>query len=179
MEMTMCNISRPSRRTTLALLLGSVCAAALPRAARADAARLDLPAPGPRDTCPVCGMFVARYPEWVATLVFADGTAAHFDGPKDFFKFLHDVPKYAPGKSRAEITAMAVTDYYGITRIAAEEALYAVGSDVLGPMGHEFVALATEADAADFLKDHAGKRLLRFADVSADLPAKLDAGIFE
>lgn len=27
---------------------------------------LQLPAPGPRDTCPVCGMFVSLYPDWVA-----------------------------------------------------------------------------------------------------------------
>lgn len=177
----MCNLSRPTRRVTLGLLVSGVSGLAfgLPRTARADAAPVDLPKPGPRDTCAVCGMFVARYPEWVATVVFADGTAFHFDGPKDFFKFVQDVPKYAAGRRRDQITAMGVTDYYAVRQVAAEEALFVVGSDVLGPMGHEFVALASAAEAADFVKDHAGKRLLRFADISADLPAKLDEGQFE
>ena len=169
-----------SRRTALSLLAGvSTLAFGLPTPVQAEAAALDLPPPGPRDTCPVCGMFVTRYPDWIATVVFADGTAFHFDGPKDFFKFIAAVPKYAAGRSADQITAMGVTDYYDLRRIAAETALYAVGSDVLGPMGHDFVPLVSDADAADFMRDHAGKRLLRFADIPADLPAKLDAGLFE
>ncbi len=176
----MCNISRPSRRATLALLLGSAAAAALPPGAvRAEAAPIDLPPPGPRDTCPVCGMFVAKYPDWIATVVFADGTAAHFDGAKDFFKYLADVGKYAPGRSRDQITAMGVTDYYAVSRITAADALYAVGSDVLGPMGHELVPLTNEADAAEFMRDHAGKRLLTFAEVAPELLSALDQGKFE
>ncbi|WP_444464607.1 nitrous oxide reductase accessory protein NosL [Rhodobacter capsulatus] len=173
----MCNLSR---RNALGLLAGvSTLAFGLPQTARADAAPVDLPKPGPRDTCPVCGMFVARYPEWIATVVFADGMAFHFDGPKDFFKFVQDVPRYAAGRSADQITAMGVTDYYAVRQIAAAEAQFAIGSDVLGPMGHEFVPLSSDADAADFMKDHAGKRLLRFAEVPADLPAKLDEGLFE
>lgn len=176
----MCNIPRPSRRATLGLLLGSAAAAALPaRRASADAAPLDLPAPGPRDTCPVCGMFVARYPDWIATVVFADGTAAHFDGAKDFFKYLADVGKYAPGRKREDITAMGVTDYYAVSRVAAEGALYAVGSDVLGPMGHELVPLMSQTDADEFMRDHAGKRLLSFAEVAPELLTALDQGKFE
>lgn len=173
----MCNLSR---RNALGLLGGvSTLAFGLPQTARADAAPVDLPKPGPRDTCPVCGMFVARYPEWIATVVFADGMAFHFDGPKDFFKFVQDVPRYAAGRSADQITAMGVTDYYAVRQIAATEAQFVLGSDVLGPMGHEFVPLASDADAADFMRDHAGKRLLRFAEVPADLPAKLDEGLFE
>ncbi|KQB11553.1 nitrous oxide reductase accessory protein NosL [Rhodobacter capsulatus] len=173
----MCNLSR---RNALGLLAGvPALALCLPQATRAEATPVNLPKPGPRDTCPVCGMFVARYPDWIATLVFADGVAFHFDGPKDCFKFLNDMPRYAAGRRRDQITAMGVTDYYGLRPIAAETALYAIGSDVLGPMGHDFVPLASDAEAADFMRDHAGKRLLRFADVPADLPAKLDEGRFE
>ena len=178
----MSNICVASRRAAIGVILGGVSALALglaARPARADARVLDLPAPGPRDTCPVCGMFVARYPDWVATVQFADGTAVHFDGAKDFFKFLEDVGKYAKDRRREDITAMAVTDYYGVTRIAAEEALFVLGSDVLGPMGHEFVPLASQADADEFMQDHAGKRLLRFSEVAVGLPAQLDEGRFE
>ena len=47
-----------------------------------------LPNPGPKDTCPVCGMFVAKYPHWTATVLYRDGHAHHFDGAKDLFKYL-------------------------------------------------------------------------------------------
>ena len=38
-----------------------------------------------RDKCPVCGMFVAKYPDWAAQIIFKDGSYAVFDGPKDMF----------------------------------------------------------------------------------------------
>jgi len=49
--------------------------------------------PGARDLCPVCGMVVAKYPNWIASVVWRDGHAHHFDGAKDMFKFLHDLPR--------------------------------------------------------------------------------------
>ena len=137
-----------------------------------------LPKPGPRDTCPVCGMLVAKYPHWVATIVYQDGHAHFFDGAKDMFKFWFDPPKYAPNHSRAMIAQMAVTDYYNLQSIDAKSALYVIGSDVLGPMGHEFVPLASLADAEEFMKEHKGKRILRFDQVTKELPAQLDAGKF-
>ena len=172
-----------ARRRFLQLSSALAIATALPplRPARADAdaAPVDLPAPGPRDTCPVCGMFVAKYPEWIATVVFADGKADHFDGAKDFFKYVLDVPKYAPGRAATDIVGMGVTDYYTVERIDARAALYALGSDVLGPMGHELVPHAVKADADDFMKDHAGKRLLAFGDVTLPMLTGLDEGRFE
>jgi NosL. len=46
-------------------------------------------------------------------------------------------------------------------------------------MGHEFVPLASAEDAADFLKEHKGVRVLRFDEIETGLPAMLDAGRFE
>ena len=138
-----------------------------------------LPAPSAKDTCPVCGMFVALYPDWTATVLYKDGHAHHFDGAKDLFKYLLNLPKYAPGHAEADIAAMGVTDYYNVTRIDARNAWYVIGSDTLGPMGHELVPLATPAEAEEFLKDHQGKRIVRFGDVTPQLLEKLDQGKFE
>ena len=135
---------------------------------------LNVPNPGPKDTCPVCGMFVAKYPEWVATVVYHDGHAHHFDGAKDMFKYLHDVPKYAKGHRAEDIATIAVTEYYGLTRIDAHDAYFVIGSDVLGPMGHELIPLANAKDAEEFMADHLGKRILRFRDVSDELIGQLD-----
>jgi len=134
--------------------------------------------PGPKDLCPVCGMLVSKYPNWVAVVQYKDGHAHFFDGAKDLFKYLHDLPKYAPGHQREDVAVIQVTDFYSLGRIEAQKALYVIGSDVLGPMGHELVPLASRADAEDFLKDHKGKRILGFAEVTRELPFKLDDGKF-
>ncbi len=137
------------------------------------------PDPAPRDLCPVCGMVVSKYPAWTATVVYRDGHAHHFDGAKDLFKYLFDVPRYARGHRAGDILRIGVTDYYQVKRIDARQAWFVIGSDVLGPMGHELIPLASRADAEEFLQDHQGRRILRFDEVRRDLPGKLDAGRFE
>ena len=143
------------------------------------AAAVTVPKPAATSTCPVCGMFVAKYPQWVATVVWRDGTAAHFDGAKDMFTYVLTPGTYAKGRAVADIATIAVTEFYDLRAIDAREAYFVVGSDVLGPMGHEFVPLASAEDAADFLKEHKGARILRFDEIGAALPAMLDEGRFE
>ena len=138
-----------------------------------------LPQPGPRDLCPVCGMLVAKYPAWVAVARYRDGHAHFFDGAKDLFKYLFDLPRYAPGHRREDLAGLWVTEFYGLTRIDAKKAWYVVGSDVLGPMGHEFVPLASHAEAAEFLRDHQGRHMLRFMEITAERAEKLDQARFE
>lgn len=135
-----------------------------------------VPPPKPDSVCPVCGMFVAKYPEWIATVVYADGHAHYFDGAKDMFKFLADPKRYVSGHKPEDVRMVAVTDYYNVEPVAARAAWYVVGSDILGPMGHELVPLASEAEAKDFLRDHQGKTILRFEQVTPGLLDKLDRG---
>lgn len=166
-------MNRPARIFTLVLLAGLMLLQPVAGVAP------DLPRPGVKDTCPVCGMFVAKYPEWVATVLYRDGHAHHFDGAKDLFKYLLDMPRWAPGHDQEDIRAIGVTEYYGLTLIDAHEAWYVIGSDVLGPMGHELIPLATRQDAEEFMQDHKGKRIIRYQDVQTDLLLKLDDGILE
>lgn len=136
------------------------------------------PKPGPKDLCPVCGMLVAKYPNWIAVVTWKDGHAHYFDGAKDMFKFLHELPKFAPAHRQEDIAGIFVTDFYNLEKINARKALFVIGSDVLGPMGHEFVPLANKLDADDFLKDHKGKRVLSFSQVTPELAAGLDSAKF-
>ena len=136
------------------------------------------PRPGQKDLCPVCGMIVSKYPNWIAAVVWKDGHAHFFDGAKDMFKFLFDLAKYAPGHRKEDIAAIQVTDFYNLERIDARQAWFVTGSDVLGPMGHEFVPLATRTDADDFFKEHRGKGLFNFEQITAEMPGKLDNGRF-
>ena len=138
-----------------------------------------LPQPGNKDLCPVCGMLVSKYRNWIALVVYKNGHAHFFDGAKDLFKYLGDLAKFAPGHKSSEIAGIWVTEFYGLTKMDARKAFYVVGSDVLGPMGHEFVPLETRADAEDFLKEHKGKRIVSFEQASAALAVKLDQGKFD
>lgn len=140
--------------------------------------RLDDKPPGPRDLCPVCGVVVAKYPNWVAAVAWRDGHRHYFDGAKDMFKFLFDLKRYAPGHRAQDIAAITVTEYYDLKRIDARTAFFVTGSDVLGPMGHELVPLASRADAEEFLRDHGGRRILAFGEIDPGLPGKLDQGRF-
>jgi len=122
--------------------------------------------PGARDKCAVCGMFVAKYPAWSASLTFKDGRTEFFDGAKDLFRFYQGLSRYAPRRNPSEIREMRVKDYYTLASEDARSAWYVIGSDVLGPMGREAVPFAREADARSFLKDHSGKKILRFSEIN-------------
>ena len=153
-------------RWFLAVLL----AAYLPLAA----AQTTPPKPGAKDLCPVCGMLVSKYPNWVAVVVWKDGHTHFFDGAKDMFKFLQSIEHFAPGHRKDDVAAVYVTDFYNLARIDARKALFVRGSDVLGPMGHELVPLETRADAEDFMKDHKGKQILDFSTVTPTILKSLD-----
>jgi len=126
------------------------------------------------DRCPVCGMFVYKYPKWVAQIIFKDGTSYFYDGAKDMFKHIFDTAKYTAGKKAEEIKAIYVTDYYEVELVDAKSAFYVLGSDVLGPMGHELLPFKDQESAQEFLEDHKGKSIIRFQDVTPAVIESLD-----
>ena len=134
--------------------------------APAAAAEKAPPAPSAKDKCPVCGMFVAPYPNWVGQIVFKDGGRSYFDGPKDLFTYYFAPEKYGSGRKRADIADIHVTDYYSVSAIDGRKAFYVIGSDVRGPMGKELVPFAKKTDADGFLKDHHGKKVLSFDEIT-------------
>ncbi len=112
-------------------------------------------------------------------MLYKDGHAHHFDGAKDLFKYLHNMPKWAPGDEAKNIIQTGVTEYYSLKLIDARNAYYVIGSDVLGPMGHELIPLATEDDAKEFLADHKGKYILHYDEIGPEIPEKLDKAVFD
>ncbi len=140
----------------------------------AGAAALNARKPAKGDKCPVCGMFVAKYPDFAAQVQFRNGNVLHFDGAKDFFKYYQNISRYTPGRKQGDIAAILVTSYYSLSPIDAQTAWYVTGSDVFGPMGRELVPFEKEAEAREFLKDHKGKSLLRFRDVTPAIVKELD-----
>ena len=119
--------------------------------------------------CPVCGMFVGKYPNWVVTITFKDSTTLFFDGAKDLFTWYHNMQKYAPGRNKASVSTITFNDYYSLKPIDARQAYFVIGSDVYGPMGKELVPFGKADDAQAFLTDHKGRKALRFNEVTPSI----------
>ena len=119
-------------------------------------------------------MFVAPYADWNATITFIDSTTAVFDGSKDMFKYYLDMKKYNTTQRRESITAITVKDYYSKEDTDALKAYYVIWGDIYGPMGNEPIPFQNEADAKKFLKEHHGKKVLRFKDITLKLLHELD-----
>ena len=121
--------------------------------------------------CPVCGMFVSKYPKWAASMVI-EGKRYYFDGVKDMMKYYifdGDFPY-----DRKKISEMTVTDYYTLEAIPAREAWYVYDSDVFGPMGHELIPFKSKKSAESFVSDHHGKKIVKFDEISDRMVLALD-----
>ncbi len=121
--------------------------------------------------CPVCGMFVSKYPKWAAMMSIG-GKSYYFDGVKDMMKFYifdADFPY-----DRSKIDKMLVSDFYTLEAILAKSAYYVIGSKLYGPMGNELIPFKSEKEAKDFIKDHGGERIVRFKDINAKMLMSLD-----
>ena len=132
------------------------------------------PSPPASAKCPVCGMFVSKYPDWTGVVIFKDGSSFFFDGPKDLFKYYFAMEQYTPDRDRSRVDMFFVKDYYTLTLIDGGKAFYVVGSDVFGPMGRELVPFSSSTDADAFLKDHGGNRILQFKEISPEVLKTLE-----
>ena len=128
-----------------------------------------------RPRCPVCNMYVDMFAKWNAKVEFKDAsTPAVFCGSKCIFKYYLDLKKYNSSKSRDHISAVRVSDYTLKAPTDAFGAYYVIWSNVYGPMGHEPIPFAQKADAQKFLKEHKGKKIVRFQDVNLKMIDSLD-----
>jgi nitrous oxide reductase accessory protein NosL len=126
--------------------------------------------------CSVCGMFVAKYPNWLARIHYDDPSQTRFfDGPKDMMVFYLDPEQYG-GPARETIKDIFVKDYYSLNWLPAKDAFYVIGSDIYGPMGHELIPFASKDAADSFLQDHHGKEILTFDKITPERIESLREG---
>ncbi|MBW6488729.1 nitrous oxide reductase accessory protein NosL [Sulfurimonas sp.] len=117
------------------------------------------------EKCPICGMFVYKYPKWAAQIFYQD-THFSFDGVKDMMKYYFE--------HKEGISKMLVTDYYSQKAIDARNAYYVIGSDVYGPMGDELIPFINESEAKTFYMDHKARKIVKFEDIEEKEVYKLD-----
>ena len=121
--------------------------------------------------CPVCGMFVSKYPKWAALMVI-DGKKHYFDGVKDMMKYYffdQDFPY-----DRSKIESVQVSDYYTLEPIDATKAFYVVGANIYGPMGNEFIPFKTQKAAENFKQEHAGRAIVKMQEITPQMVLSLD-----
>ena len=121
--------------------------------------------------CPVCGMYVSKYPKWAAFMRIGE-KKYYFDGVKDMMKyyifdgdFIYD---------RSKISEIIVSDYYTLEKIPAREAIYVPDSNVFGPMGHELIAFKSKKSAKTFMAEHDAKEMILFDDITDKIVMSLD-----
>lgn len=131
----------------------------------------------PGEKCPVCGMFVHKYPKWAAKIYFSKGgEKSHevFDGVKDQLKFYFNPAKWGDKYKGIKINKLLVTDYYTNKAVDGKKAFYVIGSDVYGPMGKEPIPFAVRKYAETFMSDHDGRKILTFDQITEKMIYKLD-----
>ncbi len=126
---------------------------------RSSDTTITMPPPSHRTKCPICGMFVAKYPKWITIIQDNHGKRYYFDGVKDMMKFYFQHPKKTFEK-------IVVLDFYTLKPIDAKKAFYVIGSNIYGPMGYELIPFRTKEDAAIFKKEHYGKAILTFDQIN-------------
>ncbi|MBU4177509.1 MAG: nitrous oxide reductase accessory protein NosL [Desulfurivibrionaceae bacterium] len=128
----------------------------------------------PQERCPVCGMFVAKHPDWLTQVRLSNGTVKFFDGVKDMMAFTLNPASFGvPGQAAKELW---VKDYYTLAWLDGRSAWYVLGSDVYGPMGLEFIPFGSVAAAENFRKDHKGTRVIRFDEITEPLVQSMRHG---
>ena len=121
----------------------------------------------PKDAkCPVCGMFVAKYPKWACMMVI-DGKKYYFDGVKDMMKFYFFDKDFV--YDRDKIEKVLVQDFYTLEAIDATKAYYVIGSNMYGPMGKELIPFKNLKEAKNFLNDHKGEKIVKFKDITINM----------
>ncbi|NLY03786.1 MAG: hypothetical protein GXZ15_02935 [Campylobacter sp.] len=116
------------------------------------------------EKCPVCGMFVYKYPRWAVVFGELDSKKRLvFDGVKDAMKFYFNSGRYANLDFKFE--KGYVTDYYTGNMIDIKEAFFVLGSDVLGPMGYELVPFSNLDTATEFKLEHRGRDIYTFDQI--------------
>ncbi len=123
---------------------------------------------GPSDRCPVCAMAVAKHPKFASAIQLKNGATYYFCGTGCMIKsWIH--PETFLGVSPDRLSIPVIRDYFSGRPMDARAAVWAAGSDVVGPMGPALVPLASEADLAAFRRRHGATTVFRLEEMDDDL----------
>lgn len=134
------------------------------------------PKPGKDDRCPVCGMFVYKYPKWAVGFVFQSGARYFHCCPKCMLHNLCHVPKYQPGETRENVRQVWVTEYYTTKQMDAHDVLFVVGTNLIGPMGLDLIPVQGKMAAENLKRDYNGELILTLDQITMEIIDKARKG---
>jgi hypothetical protein len=114
--------------------------------------------------CKNCGMRIDPASAWRTELVTSDGLVVEFDTPRCAFA------SWRSGKTTA--TALRAQEYYARTWTPGGALVFAIGSDVVGPMGADLVPISPR-QAGKFLRDHGPDRVLQLDEITLQVVSAL------
>lgn len=135
--------------------------------------------PGKDDRCPVCGMFVYKYPKWAAGIVFQSGARYFHCSPKCMLHNLHHVSKYQPGETRETIHQVWVTEYYTTKQMDAHGLFFVVGTSLIGPMGLDLIPVQGKPAAENLKRDYTGELILTIDQITPEIVDRARKGKFK
>lgn len=118
-----------------------------------------------QDRCPVCAMLPAKSPKFASAIALKDGRTYYFCGTGCMIRaWMH--PEVFLGADKNELKQSVVREYMGGEFVDGREAVWAAGSDVMGPMGPVLVPLKSETDLAAFKHRHGVKTTFRLDEMN-------------
>jgi len=122
---------------------------------------------------------VFKEPKWVCKIELTNGKKLFFVSPKSMMEFYHQPGKwYELGvKGEKDFKEILVPDFKTGLPVKAKGSFFIYGSNVTSPAGDDFVTFDSYAAAEEFSKEHNGKRILNFREVSPALIRLLNGRI--
>ncbi len=110
--------------------------------------------------CPLCGMYPARYPHFNCQIVFEDGSYEAFDNAVGLLVYLL-FPEKAGIKPKP-VAKIYFKDYLKESWLEADKTFFVTGSEIMGPMGVQFLPVDSEQAAEELKKQEKGKDIIHF-----------------
>ncbi len=113
--------------------------------------------------CPLCGMIPARYPLFNCQVVFEDGTYEAFDSASGLLVYLNFPDK--TGFPLKKVGKVFFKDYLDEKWIDADTTWFVVGSEIMGPMGIEFLPVSSKKLALELKNREQGAAVIPFQKI--------------
>ena len=118
----------------------------------------------PHKACPLCGMYPARYPQFNCQIVFKDGSYEAFDSAVGLLVY-----RLFPDNTEIKLKPIAqiyFKDYFKEGWLEAGKTFFVTGSEIMGPMGVEFLPVDSEQAAKELKKQEQGQDITHFKEIN-------------
>ena len=118
----------------------------------------------PHKACPLCGMYPARYPQFNCQIVFEDGSYEAFDSAVGLLVYL-----LFPDNTGIKLKPLAriyFKDYLKEGWLEAGKTFFVIGSEIMGPMGVEFLPVDSQQAAEELKKQANGKDVIHYTMIN-------------